>query len=374
MSELSVGIVNYRSAELLLGAVETLLHDATSFPNGIDDIDIAVVENASGDDSLAVLESRLPRRVKLIVNTLNVGYARANNQALSVTKGRLHLVLNPDCRVTRGMLGELRSALDGLASPGLVGPNVSMDIDGEVLLPPNEMVDPYIDTICHLSRSSDAIARWNGRRRARFAHAIWTASAPMQVPMLSGGCFLGRRSDFIEHGLFDPGYPLYYEDTDLFRRFVSRGLGLWQVPAARVVHFFSRSAGQRVKASSYRHALSARRYFEHWFGATGLATHDYFRERGESHARDAISPWPLIELAPSPEPPVLDIAGPAGTYLEIAGSPKFTLAAGMFPTNTGTYMSPRGFFDGLGPAHYWVRSVDPTTGDTLSAWRFTKSA
>ncbi len=370
--EVSVGIVNYRSTELLLGAVDTLLRDAVAAFGSVDAVDVAVVENASGDDSVAQLEARLPSGVKLVVNTLNAGYAKANNQAFAVTRGRLHLVLNPDCRVVSGMLAGLRDALDAHPEAGMVGPNVSMDEDGDVLLPPNEMVDPFVDALAHTTRTSDAVARWNARRRARFAHSVWKAVHPMPVPMLSGGCFMGRRSDFRRLGLFDAGYPLYYEDTDLFRRFVDAGMTLLQVPSVRVVHFFSRSAMQRPKATGWRNAVSARRYFERWFGAEGLATHDFFRARGAERARDGTPPWPIVELEPSSEPPVLEVVGPPGTYLEVAGGPKFTLAAGIFPASTGRFKIPRGFFEGLGPTHYWVRSVDPATGDTIASWRFTK--
>ena len=290
MPEISVGIVNYRSTELLLGAVDTLLRDAVAAFGSVDAVDVAVVENASGDDSVAQLEARLPSGVKLVVNTLNAGYAKANNQAFAVTRGRLHLVLNPDCRVVSGMLAGLRDALDAHPEAGMVGPNVSMDEDGDVLLPPNEMVDPFVDALAHTTRTSDAVARWNARRRARFAHSVWKAVHPMPVPMLSGGCFMGRRSDFRRLGLFDAGYPLYYEDTDLFRRFVDAGMTLLQVPSVRVVHFFSRSAMQRPKATGWRNAVSARRYFERWFGAEGLATHDFFARagpngRGTAHRR-----------------------------------------------------------------------------------------
>jgi GT2 family glycosyltransferase len=187
-------------------------------------------------------------------------------------------VLNPDCRVVPGMLGGLREALDAHPEAGMVGPNVSMDEDGDVLLPPNEMVDPFVDALAHMTRTSDAVARWNARRRARFAYRVWRAATPMSVPMLSGGCFMGRRAEFDRLGLFDPGFPLYYEDTDLFRRFVDAGFILLQVPSTRVVHFFSRSAGQRPKASNWRHAVSARRFLGRWYGPGGLAAPRLFRD------------------------------------------------------------------------------------------------
>jgi GT2 family glycosyltransferase len=86
-AEISVGIVNYRSAELLLGAIDTLLRDAAATFGTADAVDVAVVDNASGDDSVLRLSERLPPNVKFIVNTLNAGYAKANNQAFRTTRG-----------------------------------------------------------------------------------------------------------------------------------------------------------------------------------------------------------------------------------------------------------------------------------------------
>lgn len=371
--DLSAVVVNFQSAALCAGLVDTLLADRFEIGGRAANVEVIVVDNASRGDDVRVLERLVSDRVTLIRNTENVGYALANNQGFRVARGRLHLVINPDCRVPRGALGPLVRALETLPDVGAVGPLASLDEGGRVLLPPNELPDPYREHLIGLARRSPRLAAAHARRRARAAHAYWTAKEPVACEMLSGGCFLGRRETFARHGLFDGGYPLYFEDTDLFRRLRSRSLRLWHVPSSRIVHFFSRSAITRMKAAMARNEIGARRYYATWFGAAGLRAYLATRARAAALARDAECPWPLRALPPTAEPPTLDVPEGDGVFLEIAGNPQFTLAAGMFPSGPGPYAPPADFFSQLGPGSYWLRAVDPSTGDALRAWSLIKA-
>ena len=334
---------------------------------------MTVVDNASRGEDVAQLREALGDRVRLIRNTENAGYGIANNQGFRVSSGRYHLVVNPDVRLPPGTIGRLIHALDTLPGAGLVGPLASMDDAGSVLLPPNELPDPWREALAALSRMYPGAAAYHARLRARFAFRYWRSAEPLDLDMLSGGCFLGRRSTFLDAGLFDPRYPLYYEDTDLFRRIRSHGLRLWHVPSIRIVHLFSRSAITRLKGALLRHDVSARRYFEAWFGDAGSRVHQDVRARADGRGRDAESPWPYEELVADAAPRI-DVADVPDAFVEIAGNPQFTLAAGMFPDGPGPFEIPAGFFSGLGPGAYWIRTVDPASGDPIRAWLVRKTS
>jgi GT2 family glycosyltransferase len=118
---LSVIIVNYRVRyflELCLHAVERAIQDY--------DAEILVVDNHSGDDSVAYLRPLFPR-VKFIVNTENLGFARANNQALAQAGGEYILFLNPDTILPEDFFPLCLSFLR--STPGIGGLGVRM-IDG----------------------------------------------------------------------------------------------------------------------------------------------------------------------------------------------------------------------------------------------------
>jgi GT2 family glycosyltransferase len=370
--DVSAVVVNFQSAEYTLGLVDSLLRDRFEVDGRPGRVEITIVDNASRGDDVARLSAVAGGPVRLIRNTENAGYALANNQGFHVSSGRWHLVVNPDVRVLPGTLARLVEAIETLPHAGLVGPLATMDEEGSVLLPPNEAPDPWREALTSVARMYRGACVYHARLRARFAHRYWRSDEALDLDMLSGGCFLGRRATFLEHGLFDGGYPLYYEDTDLFRRLRARGLKLWHLPSVRVAHFFSRSAGTRMKAALFRHEVSARRFFERWFGPPGLRVLREMRSRADSFGRDAVSPWPFEDLVADAAPPALDVADVPGAYVEIAGNPQFTLAAGMFPARAGRFELPARFFRELGPATYWLRTVDPATHETLRVWRLRK--
>jgi GT2 family glycosyltransferase len=369
--DLSVVAVNYNSAGYVRDLVASLRADPFMVDGRPGSVEVIIVDNASRADDQRVLEGLRADDVCLLRNAENVGYALANNQGFHIARGRWHMVTNPDVDVVPGCLAALLEALESRPEAAVVGPLASMDPEGRVLMPPNELPDPYLESMSSLARRYSALARYNVRRRAQFAHSYWCATVPIRLPMLSGGCFLARRSTFAEHGLFDPGYPLYYEDTDLFRRFHQKGLELWHVPEARIVHHFSRSATPRMKAAMYRNAVSARRYFRRFFGGAGQRTWARISERANA-GDPSRSPYPLTILGPVPDPPTLDLGSRAGTYLEVAGNPQFTLAVGIFPESPGSFDIPRSFWDQLGPGEYWARASHPSDHETLNAWKVIK--
>ena len=371
--DLSIVVVNYNSSVYLAGFLDTLLAQPIRWRGQALQLEVIVIENASPSEDQRALEALKRPVVRFLRNTENLGYALANNQGLALARGRYHLVANPDVRCGQGCITALLEKLESLPGAAIVGPLATMDHQGEVLLPPNELPNPYNENVTTLAKVYQGLGRFNMRRRTRYAFDYWTAREPMRIPMLSGAFFLARRSTFLEHGLFDPGYPLYYEDTDLFRRYFERGLGLWHVPEATIVHHFSRSTLTRMKAAMYRNDVGARRYFRTHFGAAGLRSHQVAKERFEASGRAHIGPISFEDLAPSPDCPPLPVPEGDGVYLEIAGNPQFTLAVGIFPGRSGEYRLPSSFWDELGPNRYWCRAVDPSTFDTAAAWTINKS-
>src|SRR5713226_9411529 len=91
--DISVVVVNYNTGYLLDRLFAALTAATASLK-----MEIVVVDNASTDDSLEILEDRYPF-VELIANTTNVGFGRANNQALPKVQGRYVLLLNTDAFV-----------------------------------------------------------------------------------------------------------------------------------------------------------------------------------------------------------------------------------------------------------------------------------
>ena len=94
--DLSIIVVNYNTAHLL-----DEMFAAVEAASGTLSVQTIVVDNASRDGSAALLSERYPD-VELIANTENVGFGRANNQALARARGRYLLLLNTDAFVAAG--------------------------------------------------------------------------------------------------------------------------------------------------------------------------------------------------------------------------------------------------------------------------------
>lgn len=90
--KLSIVIVNYRVPYFL----EQCLLSVRKSAQGID-TEVWVVDNNSGDGSVEYLQSRFPE-VHFVANEENVGFSRANNQAIRLSKGQYVLLLNPEDR------------------------------------------------------------------------------------------------------------------------------------------------------------------------------------------------------------------------------------------------------------------------------------
>ena len=86
----SVIIINWNTCRLTVECVASVYEQNSSVP-----FEIIVIDNNSSDDSVPVLRSKFPQ-VHLIRNTENVGFARANNQAINKAKGEILLLLNSD--------------------------------------------------------------------------------------------------------------------------------------------------------------------------------------------------------------------------------------------------------------------------------------
>src|SRR3989344_7017740 len=98
---LSVIIVSYNTQELLRTCLESVLKSLENI-----DGEIFVVDNNSHDNTVKVIKEKFPK-VTLIANKRNLGFSKANNQALKKAKGKYFLVLNPDTELKQGTLAKM---------------------------------------------------------------------------------------------------------------------------------------------------------------------------------------------------------------------------------------------------------------------------
>jgi GT2 family glycosyltransferase len=377
---LSALIVNYDSGEFALACAQSLRAQWRGEGRELDSLEIAVVDNASTREQGPWLERLEALGAKVVRAQRNLGYAQGMNLALANTSGApadAVAVLNPDLVFLPGSLGRL---LDAVQAPGVgaVAPRAFVDPACAVQLPRNVLPTPREHWSSTLAQMSPARGRAYANERARLAVEWWTSDAPLDAAMLSGACLFLRRETLARLGeLFDGRYPLYYEDTDLFRRLTGAGYRLVQEPRACVLHHWARSTGVGAEFASEplrRYALSQRAYFRRWHGRTGAAS--------VAIANLAFTLWPrsrsfrpiheLAALGPCDAPVAISLPRRARFVLELALAPTFLLAAGIVGEGEG-WSCPRQTWDWFFQGPYYLRALEIGTGELLGAWSFEKT-
>ena len=253
--EVSAILVNYNSGADLRLALQSVAEECASCP-----WEAIVVDNASTDGSGACASAFAPH-ARLVSNASNVGFGRAVNQAVAASSAPLLLLLNPDCRLSRGALAALRAVLDCEPSCAIVGPRV-LDPDGAVQ--GSARGDP--DMLTGLFGRTGALrARLPflpvARRNVLADEAIASGKRSVPVDWISGACMLVRRQPFLDAKGFDERYFLYWEDADLCRRLRQLGHEVRYVPGAAVVHAVGRSSRTAPVASIRAFHASAYLYY-----------------------------------------------------------------------------------------------------------------
>ena len=174
----------------------------------------------------------------------NPGFGAAVNRAARQTGAEWLLVINPDCVIRRGSVGQLAAALEGAPAPAIAGGRI-FGVDGR------EQRGGRRNTLT-LSAAL-GLSRWTLESES-------PPSGPVPVGAISGAFFLMRRADFVQLGGFDEGYFLHVEDVDLCRRAIEAGGSVIYQPLAGALHYTSTSDVPSAFVQQQK-ARSLARYF-----------------------------------------------------------------------------------------------------------------
>ena len=233
--DVSVLIVNYNTAHLLHE-----MWSALNASRGSLSLQTIVVDNASRDESLPTIRRELPQ-AQVIANHENVGFGRANNQALaSGAKGRYLLLLNTDAFVSEDTLTSTVAYMDDHPECGLLGVRL---VGRDNVLQPSCR---YFPTPWNIFLARAGLTRYLPKVRM-VDDLTWDHASVRECDWVPG-CYLLVRKELVDQvGLFDPRYFLYYEEVDLC--FAAKRAG-WKViyfPDTQVVHIGGESAKSDAK-------------------------------------------------------------------------------------------------------------------------------
>jgi O-antigen biosynthesis protein len=255
--KVSVIIVNYNVKYFL----EVCLHSTLRALNGWYS-EIFVVDNNSKDGSAELVRTRFPS-VILIENKENVGFGRANNQAVALAKGTYILFLNPDTVLPEDFFEKTIAYMDANPQAGGIGPRL---IDGKGDFAPDAKKSfPSLSVALFKGTGINKLFPSSTYFNKYYAvHIGEHETAP--VDALSGCCMMMRKTAIEKAGgAFDEDYFMYFEDGDLCYRIRQAGFMNIYYPETTVIHYKGESTKKTtlsyVKVFNEAFAIFARKHY-----------------------------------------------------------------------------------------------------------------
>ena len=369
--DVSYLLVNFNTGRFLPGAIASLMQQDL----GGRQAEVVVVDSCSTIDQSVHLAAARAQGARVVQMTENRGYGGGCNRGLRESTGRIVFFLNADVLAGANCIVPLVQVLEEQAEVGLVEPRTYID-------PACEFAVPEIMELTRLEllrtagvRLSAALTRRYVRRRVRRALPHWRATAPMAVRTLSGA-FLGSRRETMQLlGGFDEGFPLYYEDSDLFRRTLASGRSLVFLPLSRAVHFAHRSAATVADEAHGKWRRGRDRYIARHLGPFSLVAERLLGRLASGLERRGRRPSAdkLVDLGPLREPPVLRWGVRPGPFLlEFAFDSRFLLAAGHLGEGDSHVFSAETWAS-LRSGEFFMRALDPESLREHGRWRIVKA-
>ena len=254
-------ILNFRTPELTLKALKCALREMSGIKG-----EILIVDNASGDDSHALLKAAIQQngldkdnRVRLMQTARNGGYGAGNNFAMRAglsdgSQPDFYYILNSDAFPQKGAIRNLLNFMIQHRDAGIVGSAIQ-----------------GVDGVPHQTafRFPTIAGEFEGAVRTGIVTRLLRNSvvplplpeSTIEVDWVAGASAMLRRSMLDEIGGFDETFFLYFEETDLCLRAARAGWSTHYVHSSQVLHVGSSSTGMKLWTRTPQYWFDSRLYY-----------------------------------------------------------------------------------------------------------------
>lgn len=256
--DLSIIIVSWNVKDKLKANLRALFESRGDFK-----FEVFVVDNNSGDGSAAMVRAEFPA-VRLIVNSENLGFAKANNQAIKEAAGKFILLLNPDMHVNADTLVKILDWAKNKLAATVIGCHL-VDEKGQTVKQVRrfpKFLDQLLITLKIPHLIPGAVNKYLG---ADFDYA-----AAAKVDSIRGAFFLINRENYQkisghDRPFLDERYFIWFEEVDFCREVYKLGGEVWYTPAAECVDYVGVSFDQVKRGQRQKYfSESMLKYFQKW--------------------------------------------------------------------------------------------------------------
>jgi GT2 family glycosyltransferase len=251
--DLSIVIVNFNTGKFISRCLDFIRKNPPKCS-----YEIFVVDNNSKDNSVEIIKNHYPE-VKLIQNSMNLGFSYANNQAIVRSKGRYILVLNPDTIVTRGAFDSMVRFMDAHPETGVGGAKI-LNFNGSI----QYSCRRFPTLIFVFFGRQSVIIRFLPTNRISKKYLMMDEdySKSMEVDWVFGACMILRRKALEDVGVFDEDYFIFVEDTDLCYRMRKKGWKVHFISDAVIFHHLGVTRDHFWKTTLLNHNLGMFKFFK----------------------------------------------------------------------------------------------------------------
>ena len=242
--------------DLLQQALDSLIDSASGVA-----YEIFVVDNASKDHTVEMVKAKYPE-VKLIVNDKNIGFSKANNQAILLATGEYVLVINPDTITSADTIPKILNFMETHENAGGLGVRM-INAQGKYL---NESKRGLPTPWASMTKFSGISKVFPTSKILNKYYMGWIGEfETAEIDVLAGAFMLLKAKALKNIGLFDESFFMYGEDIDLSYRLTLAGYKNYYFPETYIIHF----KGQSTRKFSWR-------YIQSFYGAMFIFVRKYF--------------------------------------------------------------------------------------------------
>jgi len=230
----SIIIVTYNSAEYIETCLESIVEHLSEKD------EVFVIDNNSKDNTLDKVKPFLARNIQLYHNEENLGFARAINQGIKMSRGKYIFLVNPDTSFTEDVFSPMIFFASNHKKAGIIGirqldeNNISLGSFGHFPRPLSNIIQRL--KLHHVTPWGHWVAYHS------FNKSIFTSTS--QVDWVGGGFMMIKREVIDEIGTFDEDFFMYWEDVDYCLRASKAGFEVWYLGKIFVHHFAGASSGK----------------------------------------------------------------------------------------------------------------------------------